>query len=407
VATARLFLAQMARQQGTAWPAALTAGAIPPLAAWLYEQGLGPLAYHTYRRLDGSAAELARCLRHDYYCAAAEATLRQTLLAEILNLFQQAALPVALLKGAALQPLYGHAGLRTMSDLDFWLPASRMAEAVTLLQGAGYYVQTKEDRPLALQQLSLGEIQLYKQGRTGWLAELHWSPFAGWWLQRTAAIDHDLLWSRIAAIPEPELAQIAPPADLPAPVSAQAPPSPPASGREEPPVGRQPVCELAPEDAVIHLAVHLAVNHQFAPPVVRGLMDIVLTAQARGVDWAVVAARARAWRVATAVWLALRLAEQLLGLEGAGEALRLLRPTSFRRRLLRRFVSVPSVLAGRDLCHGRRRFLLLLLLVDRPQDAGKLLLRAVWPEKEWLAARYGRNAGRLRHLWGIVGRGQV
>jgi hypothetical protein len=379
VATARLFLGQMARQQGTAWPAALTAGAIPPLAAWLHEQGLGPLAYHTYRRLDGSAAELARCLRHDYYCAAAEATLRQTFLAEILNLFQQAALPVALLKGAALQPLYGHAGLRTMSDLDFWLPASRMAEAVTLLQGAGYYVQTKEDRPLALQQMSLGEIQLYKQGRPGWLAELHWSPFAGWWLQRTAAINNDALWSRRVSWPE----------------SAEA------EG-----VARL-VYQLAPEDAVIHLAVHLAVNHQFAPPVVRGLMDIVLTAQARGVDWAVVAARARAWRVATPVWLALHLAEQLLGLEGAGEALRLLRPTSFRRRLLRRFVSVPSVLAGRDLRHGRRRFLLLLLLVDRPQDAGKLLLRAVWPEKEWLAARYDRNAGRLRHLWGIVGRGQV
>jgi hypothetical protein len=254
-----------------------------------------------------------------------------------------------------------------------------MAEAVTLLQGAGYYVQTKEDRPLALQQMSLGEIQLYKQGRPGWLAELHWSPFAGWWLQRTAAINNDALWSRRVSWPE----------------SAEA------EG-----VARL-VYQLAPEDAVIHLAVHLAVNHQFAPPVVRGLMDIVLTAQARGVDWAVVAARARAGRVATAVWLALHLAEQLLGLEGAGEALRLLRPTSFRRRLLRRFVSVPSVLAGRDLRHGRRRFLLLLLLVDRPQDAGKLLLRAVWPEKEWLAARYGRNAGRLRHLWGIVGRGQV
>jgi hypothetical protein len=407
VATARLFLGQMARQQGATWPAALTAGAVPPLAAWLHEQGLGPMAYHTYRRLDGSAAELARCLRHDYYCAAAEATLRETFLAEILNLFRQAALPVALLKGAAVQPLYGYAGLRTMSDLDFWLPAARMAEAVALLQGAGYDVQTKEARPLVLQQLSLGEIQLYKPGRPGWLAELHWSPFAGWWLQRTAAVDHDLLWNRIAAIPEPQLAQIVPHGSLPAPVSGQASSSPPASSREEPPVGPHRVCQLAPEDAVIHLAVHLAVNHQFAPPVVRGLMDIVLTAQARGVDWAVVAARARAWRVATAVWLALRLAEQLLGLEGAGEALRLLRPTSFRRRLLRRFVSAPSVLAGRDLRHGRWRFLLLLLLVDRPMDAGKLMWRTVWPENEWLNARYGHAASRLRHLWGIVARGQV
>jgi hypothetical protein len=379
VATARLFLAQVAARQVTAWPAALDESAVPALARWLTKQELGPLAFACCRDGDGAAARLATCLHEDYHKAMAEAAVQQSLLAEIRKRFAAAALPVVLLKGVAVQPLYGRPGLRTMSDIDFWVPPARMAEAVALLEDAGFYVATKAERPPALQQMSQGEVQLFKEGWPHWLTELHWSPFAGWWLQRTAAIDNDALWSRRVSWPE----------------SAEA------EG-----VARL-VYQLAPEDAIIHLAVHLAVNHQFAPPVVRSLMDIVLSARARPVDWNVVAARARAWRLATATWLALDLAGRLVGLEGAAVALDKLQPGRVRLRLLRRFVSPQWVLAGRDLRHGRWRFLLLLLLVDRPLDAGKLVLRAVWPEPEWLAARYGDRASRRRHLWGILARGQV
>jgi hypothetical protein len=46
--------------------------------------------------------------------------------------------------------------------------------------------------------------------------------------------------------------------------------------------------------------------------------------------------------------------------------------------------------------------------VDRPTDVAALLARSVWPERQWLAARYGR-AGlsvRLRHAGDVV-RGKV
>ena len=63
---------------------------------------------------------------------------------------------------------------------------------------------------------------------------------------------------------------------------------------------------------------------------------------------------------------------------------------------------------GENLTRSRRRLLFQLALVDRPVDVAALLARSVWPESQWLAARYGR-AGlgvRLRHAGAVV-RGKV
>jgi hypothetical protein len=72
------------------------------------------------------------------------------------------------------------------------------------------------------------------------------------------------------------------------------------------------------------------------------------------------------------------------------------------------FVGTDSMLAGRDRTRGPRRFVYQLLLVDRVRDAVRLLGRALWPEREWLAARYGTvtPAIRRRHLLAAL-RGQV
>jgi two-component SAPR family response regulator len=53
-----------------------------------------------------------------------------------------------------------------------------------------------------------------------------------------------------------------------------------------------------------------------------------------------------------------------------------------------------------DLSASKWRYMFLLLLVDRGRDAAKLIFRTLWPEREWLSARYGRYTfiTRLRHL---------
>ena len=64
----------------------------------------------------------------------------------------------------------------------------------------------------------------------------------------------------------------------------------------------------------------------------------------------------------------------------------------------------------RDLSQSKWRYVYLLLMVDRKRDAVKLVYRALWPENEWLRARYGRSGwplrARLRHMFDAA-RGRI
>lgn len=345
----------------------LAAAQIPALAAWLVVQGMGPLAYRRYQK---DAPPLAAALAGDYYSALAEQTVRSRTLEQVEEALQEAGIPYALLKGAALsRSAYGHPTERVMSDVDFWIQAAHMGQVWQLLHELGYSAAGKESRPPALQQLSQGEIQF--TGPDGVLVELHWSPFPGWWLQRTAAIDGAALWSRLA------------------------------------PLDERGARQLSPEDTVLHLAVHLGVNHQFALYPLRSLVDIARTAQSREVDWDEVAKRARDYRVATVTWCTLDLLQTLVGVDGVDRALAALRPGAWRRRLLAPLVNAGRVLALHDRRSGRSRYLLLLLLVDRPRDMVRLVYRTLWPEGAWLAARYGGQTSRWRHIWNVIRHGRI
>jgi hypothetical protein len=157
---------------------------------------------------------------------------------------------------------------------------------------------------------------------------------------------------------------------------------------------------LAPEDATIQLAAHIAVNHQMSYPGVRGLLDLALLARTQAIDWAGLAERARAWRLSTCTWLVLTLTDKLLGLDGAKAAIASLTPRATRRAVLRRLVDEQHVLEGRDMTGGPRRLAFQLLLVDRPKDAARLVGRTLWPEPAWLRSRYGAGGleVRARHL---------
>lgn len=355
------------------WVAAHALG--PAEIAWLNAQGLSPFVYARLRETEALSrltVENQEALRRVYYGAAIQAIVREGELIEVLDTLSQEQVTPILFKGAALAyTVYPSPACRLMGDIDLWLTAEEMPRAQAALEKVGFVQRTRPRRPLALQAQYAGEVQMVRAQPHDSLVELHWGIFAGEWLKRTTATDVAGVRGRAQAGPRFE--------------------------REGRPV---PTLLLAPEDAMIQLAVHATVNHQLAAPWTRSLLDAALLARRQRVDWAMVADRARAWRVATPVWTFLALARKLVGLEEADPVLAALTPSPARRCVLGWLAAPRALLTMRNLTRGRARFALLLSLIDRPSDMLRLFGRALWPETEWLAVRYGeaRPTTRLRHL---------
>lgn len=347
-------------------------------STWLVRRGLAPYAYYQLRRVglfEHLSVAVQTTLRHAYYRAVADAELHDRELMAVLDALAAWGIIPALFKGAILaHTVYPTSACRPMGDLDLWVSVDEMPRARAALEAIGYTQRIKATRPIALQAQRSGEVQMIGAGRGRGLVELHWGVFAGEWLHRVGVVDESGVRARLQ------------------PVMV---------------LDRQ-VLALAPEDAIIQAAIHLAINHQMADPGVRGLLDVTLLARGYSVDWHLVAARASQWQVATAVWLVLQLTDELLGLTVARPAIEALALTGLRQRTLTWFANSASLLAGRNITRTPMRFVYQLLLVDHPASAVRLFLRALWPEDEWLAARHGRSGMdvRLVHLIGAL-RGRV
>lgn len=342
----------------------------PRLAAWLACNHLGALGF---AGATASDPELAALLKGDAVDAAAGNLSHFERLERIERRFERAGIGMVVLKGAAVAcHAYGDRSFRPMLDLDIWVRDEDMARAGLDLVELGF----KEGpgaarRPPALQRRACGEVVFRDARRGHGLVELHYGPFQGWWVQRAANPDADGIWRRSVPL---------------------------GPGRH--------ARRLAAEDAVLQTAFHVAVN-QFGQAPFRGLMDLAVISRAHAVDWDTVARRAIAWRLKTAAWLVLHLADRLIGVPGAEAAIARLAPRPVRRAVLRAFVTPRTLLAGRDLTRNTRRHALMVALVDRPADGARVIGRTLWPERWWIDARYGRPVGRTAHLWGLLRRGRV
>jgi hypothetical protein len=288
-------------------------------------------------------------------------------LEKILRAFQTAGITAVPLKGAWLaEAAYGNIALRGMGDVDLWVQRNQLDAARQVMVSLGYSSRSRADRPQALQDALAGETQMFKTGAP--MVELHWNVFPGEWLRHTARIDEQVIWQRTL------------------------------------PHQSENVRQLSPEDAIIHICVHLAVNHQMSMPGLRTLLDLDCARQRLNIDWGTVAERARAWRVSTATWLVLRMLTELFGDPERKLPLQDLMPSLLRRRILKRFISPQNLMEGIKISSGPKRFVFLLSLVDQPADALYLIWRALMPDRTWLTLRYGlRDAPvwriYLQRLW--------
>lgn len=345
---------------------------------WLAQQGLVVFAFH---RLEEAGLherlpdDLAAQWQEIYQQATVMVATADWEIEHILLALAEAGVEFVWMKGGALAyAVYPNPATRWRGDLDLWIQPGQVTMATSVLNELGYSLHHKEDRPDALVMLVGGELQLVKRNSPVGLIELQWPVLRGEWVRHTTAGDPDAIWQRRTSVA----------------------------------VGGHTFAAMAPEDALIHLCLHQAIHHQFSAPWLRNLLDVHLLIGSQALDWPQVTERATAWRLATVVWTVLSLAQRLLDTKTPQEVMHALAPPRWRRRLISRLRLEEALLTLRPGGYGYRRFAIQLALVDRSSDIFRLLWHAIFPDADWLRARYRWLPGqrlwrlRLRHLWSLA-----
>jgi hypothetical protein len=351
--TADWLLAAMSGQELPILPA--TADPWQEILASANRHGLAPVLWARLNERSGQGGlptEFMNRLRFLYIANAGRNLNLTNELGFILQKLNTVGIQVTLLKGIALaHTVYPKPAQRTMGDIDLWIAKSHLPQALPALADLGYKAKDKAERPATLQDEFNGETQLFGNRPGIGLLELHWNIFPGEWLRQTARIDEAAIWAR--AVPLPAL-----------------------NARQ-----------LAPEDMILHICVHAAVNEQMSRNCLRSLLDVEMLRRQYCVDWNLVAMRARAWRVRNATWIVLVLLKEWFGNEPY-LPLEALSPAPVVQCILRYFVSLRSMAGVHFLTRNPLRFLYQLILADRPIDAFQLAWHAIFPERRWLIARY-------------------
>ncbi len=215
--------------------------------------------------------ELYEKLRRDFLAAAARAMVAERQLAQVLQALAEAGVSTLVVKGAAMGAYYPDPALRSYGDLDVVVPHHQLEQAATALSRIGYRGSDQKQWRLA-HHFHLSPLHS-EDGRL--TVEIHWQlarPNQPWTLPM------EELWAR--AIPWS--------------------------------VAGQPTLRLDAVDTVLYLSLHTLIHH-LARLGLRPLCDLRQVIKDWGpLEWQALVRRAVEYRLARAVYLMLRLAEQIL-----------------------------------------------------------------------------------------------
>ncbi len=274
------------RWLGAALPGAASAPPPPgdpaPILPALAAHGIAPLVYLAVNRAGGwrgwpAAAQAA--LTEAYRQNALRSFLMAAELERVAGALAAGAVPVALLKGAALgRTIYESPAARVVNDLDLLIPAAQVEAARRTLTGLGYRApglpgSGRFGRWQRRYRAELPMICAQPDERRGLLVELHWSLVElPYYIERIPMAD---IWATVSS---PGLLAGAGPAGLPVP---------------------------DPATLLLHSCAHLALHHSRSLRLI-WLVDVDRLAQARALDWDALTGRAARWGLGLAVYAALK-----------------------------------------------------------------------------------------------------
>jgi hypothetical protein len=319
---------------------------------------LAPILYVALRGGAAPAPVLAR-LRTAWLAAERQHLLASKQLREIVGAFGAAGILTIILKGPALAAdYYADPALRPFTDLDLLIRRRDREAAMEVLRRLGY-AHGSPGRTLAYELEHAPAACFVAGGDSARLpVDLHWECVAHPGGRRATELAAEEIWSRAA------------------PAASWG-----AAART-----------LAPEDLLVYLAAHLAIHHALAGALWQ--LDLALVVKRHGatLDWDAVAARARRWSAAAAVYFALRAVGDQLGVVAPTATMARLRPGERRVALVDRLQR-----AGSDRL-TRLEYLVGLLMLDRLSDVVRTLVSGLVPPPGWLRSRYDSRSLVVAYL---------
>jgi len=329
------------------------------------EHSLAPLLYRTLKmegRLQQVTEEVGSSLRQAYLANVARNLMLNKALVEVLDAFETHGIQAIVLKGAVLsETIYPDIGTRPMADVDLLVRPEDLPQIEVILTDLGYELRWSYELSEAFCRRFRSELIAYSDR---WHAsiDIHWHLLNQTWFHRVCSIDLSALWADTRPMV----------------------------------IGKAQALQLAPEHNLLHLCVHLALQHDYQG--ILWYVDIDRVARSEDIRWDRFVADAHAFKIKTAVYYALVFTRQLLGTPIPDSALNVLRPSRLRLRLVYRFVNPTMVLdADRPMLPRRGRFVLRLFLIDDWRDALRFLVSASFPDRQWMMGRY-----RLKRRWMLL-----
>jgi hypothetical protein len=299
-----------------------------------------------------------------YYAAAAN-ILRLAELETVLNALAQAGIEAIVLKGAALaSAVYSNIAERPMGDVDLLIRRQQLVVAERCMIGLGYMLsETNKARIGPFQVYTTGERGYYRSlGQFNLVFELHWQLSS---VEAYSRIDTESLWAE----------------------------------RRPLQIGRVIGWQLSPRDALLHVCVHLA-THAFSHPV--ACTDIKQVVALPDFSWEPFLERVAQFRVKRAVYYALLLASQRMGVLVPDSVLTVLSPPRWQDRLVRHLLHLQTVGSRGGGDHLVADYLLHLALSDGLLDALRVLLGLAFPGFAWLEDRYNLHGAIAPKLMAVV-----
>ncbi len=325
------------------------------VTALAIQHELAPLLHH---RLKQARLRLPDEIQGSLQQAYLKNTARNTLLLHeldsLLMQFQQAEIPVIVLKGAYLaQAVYASPGLRVMGDLDLLVPYAKIKPAIALLQACGF----TSERPFWPDVDGAMHYHAPPAVKALTMVELHWNLSGD---SRPLQIDVEELWQQ----------------------KQPCKPYPPG------------VYALGPAHLLLHLATHASYGHRFRNQL-RTLCDIaaVLEQHPESLNWSDLQETCQRWQAERGVYLALRLTQALLGAPLPEQVLASLRPADWKESALewarvRLFQSDPVLSENYNrMLHG-----------SSLKEKIAALFRGLFPSRQVMSMLYGVQPGSWR-IW--------